>query len=705
MNKYIATPFFLLLSLYLSTTLGYSEKLYKNNSDFTCDFSNSSLKLVINNGFIEENVIKCLETYNYTETLVISNSRLKTIPEYLNIVNMLRNLDLSHNEISTVTFNASEQICKNLTQLQLDNNDIRVLRSGHLDCLESLEKLSLANNNLQVIENGTFNVKLKALDYIHLVSNNLTSVDLSLVSKLLLSKKTHVIVNASLNSISSITNSINITIEHFSSLTDIGFVLTHNNITTVDKEYYFKMLNVTHPYQQLLNMWNCGIDARFNPFICDCTLFPLASALREFYTMFKDHDNPNFAITCGSPKRLQSKRVRNVQADQFNCSVSQDCPDSCTCMKTIAIDLISVDCNDQYHADDLPTTCPDADKININIKSDNVTRISYRGYLCNVTIFDVSQCAIADVDPTIADVLAGARNSSIYLHDNNLETIPKTFQNFNFSEGQVLTIDGNPFNCDCHTLWMKQWLLLNKNHIYHQNKILCATGPGKGKPIVEVPDSNFVCQTSLTFVDILFITVGSLLVIIILVSITVCKINSIQVFMISHFNICKSCFRKRKHRRLRYDIFILHSCEDDEIIEVVTNNLEHHDPPYKVCIGERNFEPGKTISENILVAIESSHTTLLVISNNFLRSAWCNMEFREAHMRFLRDRNINMVPVILEDLDTSLVYEELKLYLETHVYIKYSDKHFWAKLLQWLPIMITSDPSCDEQSPLISKMK
>ncbi|XP_053383853.1 protein toll-like [Mercenaria mercenaria] len=682
MLKHTTTSFFLLvfLSLRTRTTLGYSKVLYKDSSDFSCNFSISTLKLVIHNGFIEEKVINCLRTYNTAETLVDINSRLKAIPEYINILDRLTHLELPHNEITAVSFNASEHICKNLKHLVLDHNDIKLLRPGNLDCLESLETISLANNNLQVIENGTFNVKLKALGHINLVNNNLTSVDTSLISKLLLSKNTNTRVNASFDRITGITNSVNITIEHFSNLTQIYIVLTHNNMTTFGIEHYFKIFNITHPFPQLLNLWNSGFDTRFNPFICDCALFPLAFALKKFHDM--DPDNPVFSTTCGSPKRFEGMLVRKVPADQFNCSVTQDCPESCTCTKTVAIGLISVDCSDQYHADDLPTTCPVADNLNINIKSHDVTRISFREYLRNVTVFDVANCFIADIDPSFVDMLEGTKNKSIYLQDNYLKTIPKTFQNVNFSEGQVLTIDGNQFSCDCHTLWMKQWLLSNKNHIYHQDKILCETGPGQGKPMVEVPDSDFVCQTSLPFLDILLISAGSLLVFIILVL---------------------YCFRKRKHRRLRYDIFIPHSCEDDDIIEVVANYLKHHDPPYKVCIGERNFEPGKTISENILVAIESSHTTLLVISNNFLRSAWCNMEFREAHMRFLRDRNINMVLIILEDLDASLVYKELKLYLETHVYIKYSDKHFWAKLLQSLPIMIPNDPTRDETSPLISE--
>jgi hypothetical protein len=64
-------------------------------------------------------------------------------------------------------------------------------------------------------------------------------------------------------------------------------------------------------------------------------------------------------------------------------------------------------------------------------------------------------------------------------------------------------------------------------------------------------------------------------------------------------------------------------------------------------------------------------------------------------MRFLKDRNINMVLIMLEELDNNLIGKELKFYMESHVYIKYRDNQFWAKLLHSLPIMI--EPSDTER--------
>ncbi|XP_060599955.1 protein toll-like [Ruditapes philippinarum] len=407
-----------------------------------------------------------------------------------------------------------------------------------------------------------------------------------------------------------------------------------------------------------------------------------------------DPYNHLFSVTCGNPPSLAGMMLRKVPKNQFNCSVELNCPNKCICNKTEALSLVTIHCDEKYFENNLPKTCPYAERINLNIKSNKLTKLSSREYLGNVSQFDVSQCAITTIDTSFVDMIQDARFDALLLNDNKLETIPRSFKHLNFSNGQVLALDGNPFICDCHTRWMKIWLRSNKKYILRRNNIRCATGPGEGKPIHEVPDNLFICQT-FSNIDGLLSVIGSIIFVALLLVILSRKSKSIQVFMISHFDICRYFCRKRKHRQLSFDIFIPHSCEDDDIIKIIVDYLENHHPPYRVCIGEKNFKPGKTISENILDAIESSQTTLLAISNNFLRSSWCNMEFREAHMRFLKDRNINMVLIMLEELDNNLIGKELKFYMESHVYIKYRDNQFWAKLLHSLPIMI--EPSDTER--------
>lgn len=668
----------------------------KETEKFTCKYHESTLSLDIEYGVTNEQITECMKAHNTAVLLKLRNSHLNGVPKYLDILDNLEYLDLSHNQIANVTFYGIEQVCQRLRRLSLDHNEIHEIRIGDLDCLQSLEYLNIGDNNLSIVENGTFSKNISNINYIHLVNNSITVFDLSFLNKLKLTDNTSIMINASHNWIATFTNSANITIENFTKRSKVGLVLTHNNLTTIDLNYLLNLLNVTNPFQ-LLRLWNSGFDVRFNPFICDCVIFPFAQALRKYH--FMDPDNPVFSVTCFAPKSLSGMLMRKVPPNQFNCSVDENCPKGCTCIKTAALDLVTVHCDEQYQDNDLPKACPSAEEIIINIKSSKLTKVSTRAYLHNVSLFDLSRCEIANLDASLVGTFSESSTKRILFNDNKLTTIPKSFEKFNFSNGQILTLDGNPFTCDCHTLWMKRWLLSHKEHILRLDNIICATGSGKNKPIIEVPDNMFICQ-SLTFIDKLSIVFASISAFALIVSITACKFKSIQVYMISHFDLCKFCCRRRKHRCLLYDIFIPHSCEDDDVIETIIHKLEHHNPPYRVCIGEKNFKPGKTISENILDAIESSHTTLLVISNNFLKSTWCNVEFREAHMRFLTDRNINMVIIVLEDLDTKHICKELKLHMDTHVYIKYKDKHFWAKLLQSLPIMIQT--STTENSPLLS---
>ena len=128
---------------------------------------------------------------------------------------------------------------------------------------------------------------------------------------------------------------------------------------------------------------------------------------------------------------------------------------------------------------------------------------------------------------------------------------------------------------------------------------------------------------------------------------------------------------------------------------------ENHDPPFRICRADRDFTVGWTIAYNIISNIESSLTTLLVISNNFLQSEWCKIEFKQAHMKLLQDKTSNLIMIILEDLDIKLMDKELTYYVKTHAYLNISDQYFWAKLFQALPIRhpaLSDDVAIDSQT-------
>ena len=86
-----------------------------------------------------------------------------------------------------------------------------------------------------------------------------------------------------------------------------------------------------------------------------------------------------------------------------------------------------------------------------------------------------------------------------------------------------------------------------------------------------------------------------------------------------------------------FDAFIAYSGKDE--IWVGTNlivNLEEIKKPYNLCIPDRNFLPGQVIAETIVLAIEKSKKTIILVTKSFLRSKWCIYESRVAIAHHLK---------------------------------------------------------------------
>ena len=75
------------------------------------------------------------------------------------------------------------------------------------------------------------------------------------------------------------------------------------------------------------------------------------------------------------------------------------------------------------------------------------------------------------------------------------------------------------------------------------------------------------------------------------------------------------------------------------------------------CIDDRDFTPDVPILDNIVDAIHSSNKVILVLTDHFVSSQWCQYEADQAIIRSLglndvedQDRNSScIIPVLLED--------------------------------------------------------
>ena len=94
-----------------------------------------------------------------------------------------------------------------------------------------------------------------------------------------------------------------------------------------------------------------------------------------------------------------------------------------------------------------------------------------------------------------------------------------------------------------------------------------------------------------------------------------------------------------------FHVFISYSSADTEWVEDhLMSRLENDNHRFKVCVHERDFKVGKSIAENIILSLEQSATCLLILTEQFIRSYWCNFEAHAANQIFQeRNRFDNLV--------------------------------------------------------------
>lgn len=135
-----------------------------------------------------------------------------------------------------------------------------------------------------------------------------------------------------------------------------------------------------------------------------------------------------------------------------------------------------------------------------------------------------------------------------------------------------------------------------------------------------------------------------------------------------------------------FDAFISYSSKDEAFVaEELAPVLEMGNPSYKLCLHYRDFPVGSFIADTIVQAVESSRRTIMVLSENFIKSEWCRFDFKSAHHQVLRDRRRRLILVLVGDVPQRDLDPDIRLYLKTNTYLQWGDKLFWEKLRFALP--------------------
>ena len=125
--------------------------------------------------------------------------------------------------------------------------------------------------------------------------------------------------------------------------------------------------------------------------------------------------------------------------------------------------------------------------------------------------------------------------------------------------------------------------------------------------------------------------------------------GEVKVFIYTHFNWHPFNRVDESDPTIKiYDAFVSYSGADWEwVVNTLQERLETHDPPYKLCIHDRDFLAGAPIQENIMNSVNQSKRML---------------EFRAAHQKVLEERTNYLIIILFDDVIMDDLDDEMKLH-------------------------------------------
>lgn len=368
-----------------------------------------------------------------------------------------------------------------------------------------------------------------------------------------------------------------------------------------------------------------------------------------------------------------------------------------------------------------------------------------------VHYLDLSYCDLDQLDMAYFDKATNLKE--LLLSGNKIKFIPSKWESPSL---QSLSLDGNSFGVISKASFqeMPQLSRLRAgNNPYHCTCELHAFVQdtiSKGKVNLTDWPENYRCYHPEAFLNtvvskffpgqvacdirlVIIISVATTAAVI-LILMLICYIFDLPWYTKATYQIIRAKYRAHKEKAaggagtFTYHAFISYSHSDaDWVRDQLLPCLENNRNPYRLCIHERDFMPGKWIIDNIIENIENSrkvpnyntacntthhiqcarkydHAILIhalfpfffclhpqvifVLSRHFVNSEWCNYELYFAQQRAMGKTFSDVILVVKEPIDPSSLpskYCKLKKMLSTKTYLEWPQQvnqqaFFWAQL-------------------------
>lgn len=319
--------------------------------------------------------------------------------------------------------------------------------------------------------------------------------------------------------------------------------------------------------------------------------------------------------------------------------------------------------------------------------------------LINLQVLNLSQNILIELHVRL-DHMNKLRYLS--LQSNMLETIPKpyrdTFDRLLESTNFTLNIEKNRFKCSCNASHQEflNWMIYTPVYYGNLRHISCFFDNGSTVAFSSRDQISQVYEALKKECSsyILLITVCAtltLMVVFIIIS-AVCyryRWNLRYMYYMAKFKLQGYRPLPVDCHRYQYDVFVSYAEEDRAFVRhEIVDKLEN-DNNMTLLVHERDFTAGEYVCDNILKAITNSRKTLIVLSEDFLKSKWCMYELNMARMEAISRGKSAICVIKKENIPTQKMSLELLDVLQHQTYMDYPQDEnlqgtFWERLVMAL---------------------
>ncbi|KAF4526153.1 hypothetical protein B566_EDAN008189 [Ephemera danica] len=582
---------------------------------------------------------------------------------------VLQHLALSSSGLVRIPNPALIHVAHSLTGLTLQGNNFQKIRKGDFPEMPLLQTIDLRRSSIIVLDDGAFN-GLAALDTLYLSENRLAVVHSPFIQ---LNKLTYLDMSGNPDTIFS-GDGADFTLEEdsFKGLT---------NLT---------VLNLSNSKLQKLR------DKHFLP-ITKLEILALCN------TEIKNVDDQPF-------RNLRALQKLDLSG---SCSITEQLDDDVFYGLIRLIELRLTDSNFDFTREVTSDYFSHLVDLQNLILTYNKIRILYSNSFVSLKLLDYVKLDGNRIESWQYSVFGNNTNlRELSMKNNHLSYITDVMLE-EFRGLEYLVLHDNPLQCDCNMEKFVLEIAMNSNTIvenwnkkssplkcydsvlkinidlvqlpeYNMCAVVAETSPPDIIPPVD-PTMNIAILASVCFI--------SLVVLLVIIAVGYRKRNNLRYFALMVRSTMAAALMEDQDLEevviYIYDVFVSY-CEADRdwVIEKLLPSLER-EAQLRVCLHERDFQPGYGILDNIIHCIDKSKSLLFVVSTMSLKSQWCKFEMHLAQHRFVETNRDKFILVLMSDIPKYQRPRTLHYLMATRTYLIWDPEHsnlFWKRLKKSLLI-------------------